>query len=73
MQTQVARAHVTDPFERICKVCGHIKVCAVFRAVGPLLSQNWDDGNRPLDPESLAIICREFISVSTIDILREAQ
>jgi hypothetical protein len=71
MQTQVRK--VSDPFERSCTVCGHLKICAVFRAVGPLLSQNWEDENRPFDPESLAIICREFVSASTIEILREAQ
>ena len=71
MQTQVRK--VTDPFERSCRVCGHLKVCAVFRAIGPLLSQSWDDENRPFDPENLATICREFLSASTIEILREAQ
>ena len=27
-----------------------MKMCAVFRAIGPLLSQNWDDENRPFEP-----------------------
>ena len=71
MQPQIKR--VTDPFERTCKVCGHLKVCAVFRAVGPLLSNNWEDESRPFDPESLATICKEFLSASTIEMLREAQ
>jgi len=71
VQPQIKR--VTDPFERTCKVCGHLKVCAVFRAIGPLLSQSWEDENRPFDPESLATICREFLSASTIEMLREAQ
>jgi hypothetical protein len=71
MQAQVRK--VSDLFERSCKVCGHLKICAVFRAIGPLLSQNWEDENRPLDPESLATVCREFVSANTIDILREAQ
>jgi hypothetical protein len=71
VQTRVRK--VSDPLERSCKVCGHLKVCAVFRAVGPLLSNNWEDENRPLDPESLATICKEFLSASTIEMLREAQ
>jgi hypothetical protein len=71
VQPQIKR--VTDPFERTCKVCGHLKVCAVFRAVGPLLSNNWEDESRPFDPESLATICKEFLSASTIEMLREAQ
>jgi hypothetical protein len=71
MQAQVRK--VSDPFEKSCKVCGHLKICAVFRTIGPLLSQNWEDENRPFDPESLATVCREFLSASTIEILREAQ
>jgi len=71
VQTRVRK--VSDPLERSCKVCGHLKVCAVFRAVGPLLSNNWEDENRPFDPENLATICREFLSASTIEMLREAQ
>jgi len=43
-----------------CSRCVHIRVCAVFRAIGPLLSKNWDKDTRPFDPENLAAICIEY-------------
>ena len=54
-----------------CASCGHVRVCAVFRAVSPLLSQSWDDSTRPIEPDCLAIICREFVSASALQILNE--
>jgi len=56
---------------RTCKSCGHVKVCAVFRAVAPLLSKSWDEETRPFEPESLASICGEYVDQKTIQILEE--
>ena len=55
--------------QKKCGKCGHVSVCSIFRAVGPLL-QNWTDDTRPLDPEDLAMICDEFIPASTLSILK---
>ena len=55
--------------QKKCGKCGHVSICSVFRAVGPLL-QNWTDETRPFDPEDLAMICGEFIPASTVDILK---
>jgi len=54
-----------------CSRCGHVKVCAVFRAIGPLLSKNWDEDTRPFEPGQIASICREYISSSVISTLKE--
>jgi len=54
-----------------CKSCGHLKVCAVYRAIAPLLSQSWTDENRPFEPENLAVICREYVPLSALKVLRE--
>ena len=42
-----------------CKYCEHLKVCAVFRAIKPLM-ENWSEEDRPLNVEDLANICREW-------------
>jgi hypothetical protein len=54
-----------------CKKCGHVKICAIFRAVGPLLSQNWDEDTRPFESEQIASICREFVPASVLSNLKE--
>jgi len=41
-----------------CKNCSHVRVCAIFRAVAPLI--NSFEEARPFEPEDLAQICREF-------------
>jgi hypothetical protein len=45
--------------DKKCTYCSHLNVCAVYRAVKPLLG-NWNDKDRPFEAESLAKICREF-------------
>ena len=54
---------------RRCSRCGHVRVCSVFRAVGPLL-QGWTDESRPFEAEALAMVCGEFVPASALDILR---
>jgi len=58
---------------RSCKSCCHVKICAVFRAVGPLLSQSWDEETRPFEPESLAEVCGEYVDSRSLDLLKEAR
>lgn len=50
--------------------CGHVKVCSVFRAVAPLLT-NWEEGSRPFEAESLAAVCGEFIAESIVQVLKQ--
>ena len=45
--------------DKKCTYCSHLNVCAVYRAVKPLLG-NWNDKDRPFEAESLAKVCREF-------------
>lgn len=59
-----------NSIKKTCNGCGHVKICAVFRAVAPLLSKNWDDDTRPFEPENLALICREFVSGAIMTILK---
>jgi len=57
---------------RSCVKCGHIKVCAVFRAIAPLL-QNWKENERPFEPEDLATICKVFVSAGMLSALNGIQ
>jgi hypothetical protein len=54
---------------RRCSRCGHVVVCSVFRAVGPLL-QGWTEESRSFEAEALAMVCGEFVPASALDILR---
>jgi len=60
-----------DKLIKSCESCGHVRVCAVFRAISPLLAQSWDEGTRPFEPTSLASICREYVSASALQVLTE--
>jgi len=50
-----------------CLKCGHMKTCAIFRAIKPLMD-NWPDGDspddhkplRPFEAETIAIVCIEY-------------
>jgi hypothetical protein len=50
-----------------CLRCGHLKTCAIYRAIKPLMG-NWPDGDdpktkqslRPFEAESIAQICTEY-------------
>jgi hypothetical protein len=41
-----------------CGRCSHVNVCAVYRAVAPLI--NSFEVRKPFDPQNLAVICQEF-------------
>lgn len=70
MQTQ-ERLRNNLQFERKCDECGHLPVCAILRAIGPLLAQKWEDDDRPFEPEELATICKQFLSGKAIQALQE--
>jgi len=46
---------------RVCTNCVHLNVCAVYRAVAPLL--NSFEERKPLSPVELAKICKEYMPV----------
>ena len=45
--------------DKSCKLCSHVKVCSIYRAVKPLLG-NWEEKDRPFEAEEIAKICKEF-------------
>lgn len=53
------KVDISKVFDKNCKLCSHVKVCAVFRAVKPLL-ENWEEQDRPFEAEVVAKICKEF-------------
>jgi len=55
-------------FSDSCKKCAHLPVCAVYRAIAPLM-ENWKGTEKPFEPEQLAVICRQFVSNSTLTLL----
>ncbi|MBT0160700.1 hypothetical protein G4O51_12040 [Candidatus Bathyarchaeota archaeon A05DMB-2] len=57
--------------KRSCVNCGHIKVCALFRAVAPLI-ESWKT-EPPIATEDLAVICTQFFSSQIAKTLSEAQ
>lgn len=42
-----------------CFKCGHHKICAIAKAIMPLMG-NWDDQNRPFEADKIAEICKEY-------------
>ncbi len=56
--------------KRNCGKCGHVKVCAVFRAVDPLM-KNWEEQDRPFEATDLASICKEFVPASVFETLKQ--
>ena len=51
--------------DKSCKMCSHVKVCSIYRAVKPLL-ENWEEKDRPFEAEEIAKICKEFkLAVNT--------
>jgi len=67
-----AAAQKTIVAGRSCVKCGHINICAVFRAIAPLL-QNWKENERPFEPEDLATICKVFVSAGMLSALNGIQ
>lgn len=51
-----------------CENCSHYPVCAIINGIRPMF-QNWQAGGEddpiPVEPENLALICREFDPVET--------
>lgn len=39
-----------------CLKCGHVSVCAVFKAIKPLMG-NWEAGQQPFKPEDISKVC----------------
>lgn len=42
-----------------CLKCGHIVICAIYKAVKPLMG-NWDEENSPFMAEDMACICKKY-------------
>jgi len=54
--------------EKSCTNCGHVRVCALFRAITQLLS-GWTDETKPFNQEDIASICKAFISEMIVETL----
>ena len=48
---------------RLCTKCLHLNVCAVYRAIAPLL--NSFEGRKPFEAKELARICKEYTPLYT--------
>ena len=55
-ESAAEKAPATPPS---CLKCGHLKVCAVYRALAPLMG-NWPDEQRPFEAQEIAGICSEY-------------
>jgi len=56
---------INQVVDKSCKMCSHVKVCSIYRAVKPLLG-NWEEQDRPFEAEEIAKICKEFkLAVNT--------
>lgn len=42
-----------------CSKCGHIAVCAVNKAIAPLMG-NWPEDMKPFEPGKIAVICNFY-------------
>jgi len=66
---QVIQNKESTKFFASCSSCGHIRVCSLFRAIAPLL-EKWTDETKPFEAESLASICKEYLSDQIIQTLK---
>lgn len=58
-----AREAVEDAqVHRVCTECIHFQVCTIYKAVAPLIEENFEE-DKPLDPKDTAKICKEFAPV----------
>ena len=56
---------ISKVVDKSCKMCSHVKVCSIYRAVKPLLG-NWEEQDRPFEAEEIAKVCKEFkLAVNT--------
>jgi len=70
MATQVKQRPKPLFLSNSCTKCAHIRICAVFRAIAPLL-ESWQGETRPFEAEQLANICKSFVSGETLNLLNE--
>jgi len=62
---QYDKLDIDKVVDKSCKMCSHVKVCSIYRAVKPLLG-NWEEKDRPFEAEEIAKICKEFrLAVNT--------
>jgi len=54
--------NVLEKVERRCGTCAHVAVCAVFRAVSPMIERTFTDKTKPFDAEDIAKICSLYVS-----------
>ena len=47
---------------RKCTKCAHLNVCTIYRAIAPLINNNFKV-KKPCEPEEIAQICREFMPI----------
>jgi len=59
---ELENVDLSKVLEKKCRFCGHLVVCAVYRAVKPLMD-NWEK-DRPLEVDDLAKICNRFSLVT---------
>jgi len=45
---------------KTCLKCAHLNVCAVYRAIAPLIKSF--EEKPPFKPEDLAVICKEYLA-----------
>ena len=64
--SQSAKDGSRTPEPPSCLLCGHFQVCAVIRALAPLMG-NWPDEQKPFEAHAVASVCgcyaEQFISI----------
>jgi len=62
---QYDKVDIDKVVDKSCKMCSHVKVCSIYRAIKPLLG-NWEEQDRPFEAEQIAKVCKEFkLAVNT--------
>lgn len=57
---KIAYVGDTPIVEKRCEICMHIWVCAIYRAIKPLM-ENWPEDHRPFEASEVAKICKAFM------------
>ena len=60
--------NASDQTSLNCAKCGKANVCALLRAVAPLI-ETWGE-NAPIDVANLAVICVEYVPAALLDVLK---
>lgn len=71
MQVEAPQGSPEGGLVRSCTSCGHISICTMMRAVAPLLG-DFEDEHRPFEPTDMARICKKFISLAAMNVLKRA-